>query len=344
MPAMRISELGGEFALIERVSPKGLRQSKWARGVLKGIGDDCAILKLDRERAQVITTDMMVENDHFSLLWQTPSDVGFKLGESSISDIFAMAATPKYAFISMSIKSETTVEFIDEFYKGLYQSFTRHGVLLLGGDTTHGTEYVFSLTVIGEAKIKDIRRRDGAKVGDRICVTGKLGESTAGLKYLLKHKREGRVAEIVEHKEQLKRLRKHLRPHCRVLGEAIKIGRFATAMIDVSDGLAPEVKHIAKASAVGARIFLRSVPLSKTTQEIAKELEHDAYDYALYGGEDYELVFTIAEADLAKLKKLNFKDFKVVGEVVAKKLGVMIRDEMKNEEYAPKKGYDHFGV
>lgn len=318
---MKIPEIGGEFELIKRLTAK-INDNN----IIKGVGDDCAVLKYTKDKYLLVTTDMMVEDDHFSLKWYTPFQVGMKLMEINISDIAAMAGIPKYAFISMSIKRDTTVEFMDELYKGLYESAKKHGVLIIGGDTTHGTEYVFNLSLLGEVDKNLLRLRSGAKKNDLICVTGTLGGSTAGLKLLLKGKKGF--------------LKDHLEPKSRTAEEGMIIAKYANAMIDVSDGLAPEVKHICEESNLGAEIYYEKIPLSKTTIGSAKKLSSDAHDFALYGGEDFELVFTIDKKNIDKIKK-EFSDFTVVGKMLDKKNGINILKNNKKLDLG--KGFDHFG-
>ena len=169
---MKISDIGGEFALIERLTAGKNKQDK---KVIVGIGDDCAVLHHTKNSYLLFTTDMMVENDHFSLKWSTPKQIGMKIMECNVSDIVSMGGTPTYVLLSMSIRKDTSVEFMEEFYEGLYQSADFHGVALIGGDSTHGTEYVFNIAMLGDVEKQFLRLRSGAKVGDLICVTGTLG-------------------------------------------------------------------------------------------------------------------------------------------------------------------------
>lgn len=316
---MRITKLGGEFALLKRV----LRQVDDPK-VVVGPGDDCAVLDYNG-RYLVWTTDMLVEEDHFSLKWHTPFQVGMKLVECNVSDIVSMGGIPRYAVVSMSIKSDTTVEFVEELYRGIYESAERHGVLIVGGDTTHGTEYVFNVSMIGEVEKGLLRLRSGAKVGDLICVTGHLGSSTAGLR-LLQAGKEGFVKD-------------HLEPKSRSADEVGMIAKYANAMIDVSDGLASEVRHICQVSRVGAVIEQEKIPIGDTTVDAANLLSLDAYGFALYGGEDFELVFTIPQERIEELKK-EFSDFTVVGKVLEQKEGVSLIKKGKETELG--NGYDHF--
>jgi thiamine-monophosphate kinase len=319
---MLISELGGEFALLKRV----LKQVD-DPSVVVGPRDDCAVLEHTTEKHLIVTTDMMVEEDHFSLKWHSPKQIGRKLMEANVSDIVSMGGDPKYALVSMSIKRDTTVEFVEELYKGMYESAKRHGVLIVGGDTTHGTEYVFNIALLGEVDKELMRLRSDALPGDTICVTGHLGSSTAGLKLLLPGK-EGYVLD-------------HLEPSSRTSKEAKTIAKYANAMIDVSDGLASEVRHICEESGVGALIEFEKIPIIDTTLDAAGVLSLDPYDFALYGGEDFELVFTMPEGKIEELRK-EFSDFTAVGKILKKEEGTHLLKEGKKIEM--KKGYDHFSA
>ncbi len=317
---MTLGELGGEFELIKRIT-RSVRDGN----VIKGIGDDCAVIRKGSGRLLLVTTDMMVENDHFNIAWSTPAQIGMKLMECNVSDIVAKGGEPRYAFLSMCLTKSATVEFMDGFYEGLYASAKDHGVVLLGGDTTHGSSYVFNLALIGEVDKGLLRLRSHAIPGDLVCVTGTLGGSTAGLKLLLRGM-DGYLAD-------------HLEPKSRKVHEGQTIARFSHATIDVSDGLGSEVAHIAEESGTGARIDFAKIPLSKNTCESADKLGLDPYDFALYGGEDFEIVFTIPERKAEALRR-EFSDFTVVGEILDRSEGVYILKDGKRKPLA--KGYDHF--
>lgn len=315
---MTIKEIGGEFALIERIA----RRYTDPR-VIEGIGDDCALLDLPAGRL-LVTTDMMVEGDHFRTDWSTPRQIGAKLMESNVSDIVCKGGTPDFAFLSICLTKATSVEFMDGFYAGLYESAERHGVKLLGGDTTHGDRHVLNLTLLGSAGART-PLRSGARPGDLLCVTGQLGGSTAGLKLLLR----GVPGDLDD----------HLNPRCRTVAEGRIIARHATAAIDVSDGLGSETRHIAGRSACGAVIRREAIPLSASTREAAARLGLDPYDFALYGGEDFEIVFTLPPEHLAPLRA-DFGDFTVVGEMRPAAEGIWL--ETGGGREALKAGYDHF--
>jgi thiamine-monophosphate kinase len=321
VPEMKISGIGGEFAFIRRVT--GVPCDDPA--LVKGIGDDCAVLEYSSDKYLLVTTDMMVENSHFSLAWCSPYQLGKKIVEVNVSDIVAMGGTPRWAFISLALPTDTQVEFMDEFYRGLYDSGRAHKVTLAGGDTTHGGLLTLNLALVGDAEKDLVRYRSGALPGDLICVTGTLGKSEAGLRLLMKGL-EGNVAGYCE-------------PRARTEWEGKAIARRAHAMIDVSDGLGSEVRHLCEESGTGGRIDCEKIPLSRDTIEAARLAGGDPLRYALYGGEDYELVFAIPSDRIRELEK-EFSDFTVVGEFLNKEKGVSILRDGRVQ--ALEAGYDHF--
>ncbi len=314
---MRISEIGGEFALIERVTRKVKDKS-----VKVGIWDDAAVIKWKKNLFLVLTTDMLVENDHFSLKWSTPFQIGAKAMEANVSDIAAMGALPKYALVSIALSKKVSVKFAEELYRGFYSVARKYGFELVGGDTTHGKLIVLNVCMVGEVDKRNLRLRSDAKVGDLICVTGDLGKSAAGLEVLRKRKK-GNVKQHLEPKARLK--------------EAGKIAPYVNAMIDVSDGLASEVRHICEMSSVGARIFKERIPLSKNTKKLAKKVKKSPHDFALNGGEDFELVFTTPKKNLKKIRGVKYS---VVGEILPKKDGIFLLENGKKTALG--KGFEHF--
>ncbi len=315
---MNISELGGEFAFIKRISRKPIHKT-----VVAGIGDDAAIIKCGG-RLLAITTDMLVQYDHFSLDYFSPQQIGIKSMESNVSDLAAVGARPLYAFISICLPKETTVEFMDGFYDGIYSSASKHGIDVLGGDTTHGSIIVVNITLVGEIKGKKIPLRSKAREGDLVFVTGALGASTAGLK-LFQKKITG--FDFVK--------KKHREPDAR-LDLSFKIAAIANAMEDVSDGLASEIRNICLASKKGAVIFADAIPIEKETKDAAAAIWQNALDFALFGGEDFELVFTVPKKFRKKAEKLGV----LVGKITNGEK-VFLETQGRLEEIK-KFGYDHF--
>ena len=318
---MKISEIGGELALINRV----VRRECLDPAVVKGVGDDCAVIDAGGDECLLVTTDMMCEEVHFTFRWQSFYQVGWKLMEANVSDIVAMGGTPRWAFLSLSLTNDTSVEQVEDLYRGLYDSAARHGLALIGGDTTHADRRALNLAVIGTAPRDLIRYRSGALPGDLVCVTGTLGKSEAGLRLLLAGKEGWRAG--------------YTQPTCRLAAEGRSIARHARAMIDVSDGLASEIAHICEESGTGAVIEYDSIPLSPETVAAAAAVGMDPRGFALYGGEDFELLFTIADEAIGNLRK-EFSDFTVVGEIVAADQGVSIMEDGARRPIG--RGYDHF--
>ena len=315
---MKIKGIGGEFALIERIRGNTKLYSK---DVVVGIGDDAAVLGYNGKNYLLLTTDMLVENDHFSLKYSTPKQIGMKAVEQNVSDIAAMGGIPKHAVISLALPNDAGVEFVDSLYKGINEKCKRYGISIVGGNITHSKEIVVNVAMLGLVEKKCLALRKGAKVGDLIFCSGDVGKSSVGLE-LLRHNLKGEsVKSHLEPKSRLELARK-----------LVKIG--INSMIDVSDGVASEVRHICNESKVGALIYADKIPISKATMNDSKRLKKDALDFALYGGEDFELVFT---ANKNKLKKL---DVSVIGKIVEKKRGVKLIKN--NKKYAFESGFDHF--
>ncbi len=312
---MKLKDIG-EFGLIERIKRKPKDSS-----ILKGIGDDTAVIKIEN-KLLLITTDTLVEGDHFSLKYFTPEQVGMKAIEINVSDIGAMGGLPKYALVSLVLPKDTEVNTIERIYKGMRIAGNKHKLEIIGGNITHGKQLVIDIDMIGEVKKEDLCLRSQAKPGDFILTTGDLGSSTAGLNLFLKH--------IKGHQEVKL---KHLEPKAKY-HKVKPFLKYINAMIDVSDGLASEVTRICEQSNVGAIIFKDNIPIKENTRKAAKEVKKDPTNYALYGGEDFELVFTVSENNLNKVKGF------LVGEITKKK-GVRIYEKGK-EKIIKKSGYDHF--
>ncbi len=312
---MKVRELGGEFALIERLARKG--------GAVVGVGDDAAVLDYTGDRFLLFTSDMLCDGDHFRRIWSSPEDIGVKAMESNVSDIAAMGGTPAYAAVSISLPDDVSVEFMDSLYAGMYSVADEYGFNVVGGDTTHGSTMVVNVALLGEVKKNLLSLRSDAVVGDLICVTGDLGKSAAGLE-LLKAGVEGDCSA-------------YLRPKCR-LRESHAIAKHCNALIDVSDGLSSEVNHICRLSGAGAVIHEDRIPVSDLTRESAAKMRKNPVDYALYGGEDFELVFTLPEK---KLKKINVGcPVTVVGEILDAGEGVTLLSDGGKKPLTG--GFDHF--
>ena len=293
----------GEFGLIERIARQVIIRNN---STIKGIGDDAAVLT-PGEKYQVLTTDLLLEGIHFDLTYTPLKHLGYKAVAVNISDVYAMNAHPRQITVSLGISSKLTIQAIDELYSGILLACERYGVDLVGGDTsTSLTGLTISITAIGEADKEKIVYRSGAKVNDLICVSGDLGASYMGLQLLEREKTVldgvGTTRPNFDGYDYI--LERQLKPEPRadVIDFLAKIEVVPTAMIDVSDGLSSELLHISNKSGVGCRIYEEKIPIDHVTKLMAEELSLNPVVAALNGGEDYELLFTIAQEDYEKFK------------------------------------------
>ena len=280
---MDIKELG-EFGLIERIR-RFLGEPP--QDVL-GIGDDCAVLPQAGGKDTLVTADMLLEGSHF-LRDDIPARLlGWKSAAVNFSDIAAMGGKPVGSFLSLGLPKGLSVEWMDDFMAGYKECSDFCEAPLLGGDTTTSQEGVcINVTVVGECERGRSRKRSDAVVGDLICVTGPLGDSGGGLQVILQGKaRDAAAATLVE---------RHYRPTPRIReGLALVATPGIHAMMDISDGIASDLRHILKASGVGAIVYTTAIPLSAELREVCDKYGWDALELALTGGEDYELLFTMA--------------------------------------------------
>jgi len=282
---VRVSDLG-EFGLIDRIRSRIL---SYGPDVVVGIGDDVAVLKPAGEYYLLATCDIQVENVHFLREKITPYQLGRKAAAINLSDIAAKGGRPRHFLISLALPADTPVEFVDELYHGLQAEASRAGANIVGGNLARSLGgVVVDVTLLGEVKPDHLLLRSGAQAGDRILVTGSLGRSAAGLALIL----HPEVQVAAEQAQEV--LQAHLTPTPRSR-EGLVIGRLqvVTAMIDVSDGLASDIGHICDASQVGARLDAERLPISEATRAVAAQVGQDPLHLALFGGEDYELLFTV---------------------------------------------------
>ena len=331
---MELKEIG-EFGFIERVS-KDLK--KYGSSLIKGVGDDCSVFRINDNTFGLITTDLLVENVHFLIDTISPEDLGYKSLAVNLSDIAAMGGIPGDAYISIAIPEKISVEFLDDFYSGIKELADKYEVNLAGGDTTHSKrDFLISFTVYGVCE-KPVFR-SGAKTGDKIYSTGYLGDSAAGLMSLLNN------FELPNNvKDFLTKAHNHPEP---MVGE----GRFLnenfniSSMIDVSDGLVSDLGHICKQSSVGAFIYEDKIPLSQEFKIFLEKTGSRNFDLALTGGEDYHLLFTIPSKDAQTVEKAFVNRFGKpiyhIGDIMDES-GIFIVSGGGEKRGLTKSGYDHF--
>lgn len=335
-----IAELG-EFQLIEHLSKDITIKNK---ETIKGIGDDAAILNYDDSRI-VMSSDMLVEGIHFDLSYMPLKHLGYKAIAVNISDIAAMNAIPKQVTVNIGLSNRFSVEAVEMLYEGMKAACEEYKVDIIGGDTTSShAGLILSISVLGVVKEDHITQRSGAMSGDILCVTGDLGAAYMGLQVLEREKQE-----FLSNPEMQPQLDKYeyvvgrqLRPKARmdVVYELSTLGVVPTSMIDISDGLASDVFHICKQSNVGVAIYEDKLPIDKQAYETAAEFSIDPNSCALNGGEDYELLFTINQADFEKMK--NHEDIHTIGYMHDADKGKVFVTRNQNTVALVAQGWKHF--
>jgi thiamine-monophosphate kinase len=333
-----ISSLG-EFGLIDHLTKdiKLINES-----TLKGVGDDAAVIDYGNKKI-LLSTDLLVEGVHFDLTYTPLRHLGYKAAVVNFSDIAAMNGLPKQILVGISLSNRFSVEAIEEIYSGILLACNKYKVDLAGGDTTSSKSGLFiSITVIGEAEEKDITYRKGAQEYDLICVTGDLGGAYTGLQILEREKAEFKANPNMQ--PQLEGfdyiLERQLKPEARtdMVEMFKKLSLKPTAMIDISDGLASEIIHICKQSEVGCTLYEDKIPIDQVTYNAAMDFNLDPTTCALNGGEDYELLFTIKQADFDKVK--NNPDITVIGNITHKDAGYNLVSKSGTQHPITAQGWD----
>lgn len=330
----------GEFGLIDRMT-EGLELKN--ASTLRGVGDDCAVLQYSTDAADprrlLVTTDMLMEGIHFDLTYTPLKHLGYKAAMVNLSDVYAMNGTPRQLLVSIAVGRRFKVEHLDELYAGIRLACERHGVDIVGGDTTTSlTGLAISITCIGEAQAEDIVYRSGAKDTDLICVSGNLGAAYMGLQLMEREKRifesqkstpETAAQPDFSGREYL--IERLLKPEARrdIIQRLHEAGIRPTSMMDISDGLSSEAMHICKQSQTGCRIYEERIPIDYQTAVTAEEFNMNVYTAALNGGEDYELLFTVPLTDHEKVEQLD--DIKVIGHITRPELGAKLITRDGNE-------------
>jgi len=332
----------GEFGLIDKLT--GGFTNK-VISTVKGVGDDAAVIERNETQYTLISTDMLVEGVHFNLMYMPFKHLGYKAVMVNLSDIAAMNGIPEQITVSMAVSNRFPLEALEELYEGIRLACDGYGVDLIGGDTTSSTSgLVLSITAVGVVDKDKVVYRSGAKPNDLLVVTGDLGAAYMGLQVLEREK------EVYKTNPDIQPdldgfdyiIGRQLRPEARkdvveFLGE---LNVVPTSMIDVSDGLASEVLHICKASNTGAMVYNAKLPIDSATSLAAIDFNLDPVTCVLNGGEDYELLFTVSQADYDKIK--GNPHMTVIGFITEPEQGTYLVDS--NESLVPLKaqGWNHF--
>lgn len=309
-----LSQLG-EFGLIEHLTKNF---SITHESTLTSIGDDAAVLDFGDKKA-VISTDLLVEGVHFDLAYMPLKHLGYKAVIANVSDICAMNATPKQITVSIAVSNRFPLEALEELFEGIALASKIYNVDVIGGDTTSSQKgLIISITAIGEANLEDIVYRNGAKVTDLLVVSGDIGAAYMGLQVL---EREKQVFQVNPNNQPVlddytylieRQLKPEARNDVKELLEKLEIK--PTAMIDISDGLSSEILHLCKQSNVGCNLYEEKIPVDPQLINVCEEFNLDITTIALSGGEDYELLFTIAMEDFDKIK--GNPNFTIIGHMV----------------------------
>lgn len=310
----------GEFGLIDLLTKHIKLHDKTT---VKGVGDDAAVLDFSGKRT-LVSTDMLLEGIHFDLAYTPLKHLGYKAIQVNLSDIYAMNGTATQVTVALGFSSKFPLEAVEELYSGMLLACDKYKIDLVGGDTTSSRQgLVISVTSIGYAAEEDICYRNGANEGDLICVSGDLGGAYMGLQLLEREKsvylENPNIQPDLEGKDYI--IERQLKPEARKdIVELLRdLNVKPTAMIDVSDGLASEILHICSQSDKGCALYEEKIPVDQMTYDTARDFGLDPTVCALSGGEDYELLFTVSQADYDKIK--NQPDISVIGHINEKSSG-----------------------
>ena len=303
---MKIKDIG-EIRLIKHLA-KGMRLDK---SVVKGIGDDTAVIRWTKDKFLLFTCDMLIEDVHFMLAKASPFEIGWKALGRNISDIAAMGGLPRYALVSIGINGGLPVSFIDGIYKGIRALADRFKINIVGGDTAASSKLVMDISLIGEVERNKLVMRSGAKKGDAILLTGAIGGSIKG---------------------------RHLNFMPRLKEARMLVGNFRiNSMIDVSDGFLLDLRRILDSSRVGARIYQDAIPLRE---------DADSFESAIRAGEDFELLFTMSVKEARRFFKVALAKMdtpvRVIGQIVDRCQGYVLKDWRGRERRMRPTGHLHF--
>ena len=332
----------GEFGLIDHLT--SAFKSKNASTLL-GVGDDAAVISVSETESLLVSTDFLIEGIHFNLMYMPLKHLGFKAVAVNVSDICAMNGVAEQITVSMAVSSKFPVEALEELYEGIRIACETYNVDLVGGDTTASySGLTLSITAIGRAETAKIAYRSGAKENDLLVASGDLGGAYVGLQVLEREKQVFQANPDIQpdldgHDYIVQR---QLKPEARVdiIAFLKELEVVPTSMIDISDGLASEILHLCKASKVGCRLYDEKIPIDAQTSMTALDFNLDPATCALNGGEDYELLFTIAQSDFDKIK--GNPHMTVIGHITDISEGAYLVDKNGSVVELRAQGWNHF--
>jgi thiamine-monophosphate kinase len=314
--------------------------------IVRGIGDDAAVIGSSHNTRQLVTTDLLAEGIHFTRRTASFADIGFRAATANLSDIAAMGGTPQYLLVSMAMPRDATARQVRQLYDGMMAACRPHRVRLIGGDTSASKSGWFvNIMLIGTSASGRILLRSGARPGDDLYVTGTLGDSRAGL-HLLQRREGAKGAGSPAMGGRRFLIQRHLRPTARIReGRWLSQVPWATSAIDISDGLSGDLRHLCAESRVGALIDLSALPISAACREYASAIKRDPSTLALAGGEDYELLFTVPGRQRARFARASARHrvrATRIGTVTAAKNGLQMVLRNGGRRRLPLSSYEHF--
>lgn len=291
--------------------------------ILQGIGEDASLYRETSGNITATSTEIFLEGIHFDITYTPLHHLGYKIITGAVSDIYAMNSQPVQVLVGLAIPNRYSVQMIEQVYEGINKACVDYNVQLTGGDTTASHQILaVSVTVLGTSKSDKVIFRNTAKEDDVVCVTGDLGSAIAGLRILMREKKEWKDRNTDQFQPELEPyeyvVQRQLVPVARqdFIKSLSEWDEKPSSLIDVSQGLIADLKELAKSSGLGVEIFSPAVPIALETRQVADEMKEDVDKYAFYGGEDYEMLFTLKESHVEKLKA-EFDDFTVIGEMTS---------------------------
>ncbi|SMO43654.1 thiamine-phosphate kinase [Gracilimonas mengyeensis] len=333
-----MADPSNEFQTIQSIGSKALLKqitnfdAYKREEVVTSVGDDAAVVSDDGDSLTLLSSDTYVEGVDFDLTYTPFHHLGYKVVAAAISDIYAMNGEPHGMLINMAVPNRISVQMIKEIYRGIYAAGENHKTEVIGGDLkANHSNLVITVSVYGKAEKKRITYRSGANEGDAICISGDVGGALAGLRILMREKKyweehggdEQIQPELGDYEFVVK---SQLVPEARRdLIETLKTHDIIpTSMIDVTKGLVNEISELSEASGLGAYIYQAALPIAIETRHVADEMEEDVDRYALFGGEDLEIMFTLPEKEVEEFVN-HFNDFVVIGRMVPQEEGMQMQ-------------------
>ena len=324
----------GEDTLLGRIETIAARTAIRGSGVRLGIGDDASVFRGSKGFEQVFTCDWFLEGTHFLRDKHPPDAVGWKCLARALSDVAAMGGVPRCFLLNLALPASHTGPWLDEFLQGLCRAAKRFGCVLAGGDTTRRADVLINVTVVGEVRTGSAVMRSGARPGDVLFVSGRLGEAELGLELIRKSKRRLSSRDPI--------LKKHLYPEPRLaLGRWLAENRLASAMMDLSDGLSTDLPRLCAACEVGALIEAEKLPAVRARKGV-ESLDDDSLRFALHGGDDYELLFTVPRKKFNKIpRSFSGLPLTAIGKIT-KERRLLLAENSGREISLPNRGWDPF--